>query len=598
MPLLHVSASNRLSPTNPEQAKSQTRHRRRVPVLWPWLLVAVAWAVLVLATLTHQTFLLDHHYLLQASGLPWLAALELFLLCWQVMTVAMMLPSSIPMVQLMVYTSRKQGHPVAVPLAFLAGYAVIWTAFAAGAFLGDTGVHRLVVLWPWLALHSWLIGAATFFIAGLFQFSPWKEHCLDMCRTPLGFLLHHYRKGVESAWHLGLRHGGYCLGCCWALMLVMFGVGVGNLAAMAALTGAMVIEKRCQAASVSAQSLGSCSCCSGPCGSHILSGFRGQVYSGWRLLQQEARGRVWGYFDFIFVLFDRDGNWSLRTRRGQPGNIAAWGGNERMTDKLKLMAVLAHPDDESLGNGGILARYAAEGVETYLVTATRGERGWTGSESDYPGSEALGKRREAELLAAAKALGIRRVEFLDYLDGDLDQTPAAEAVAKIVLQLRRVQPDVVVTFGPDGAYGHPDHIAICQFTTAAIVEAASPDAPCHRGLPPHRVSKLYYLVASEHWLHAYQSVFGEVVMHIDGVERRGVVWPEWAITTRIETAEYRQTVWEAILCHESQLAVYRQLEQLSQDYQKELWDRQTYYRAFSLVNGGRQREDDLFAGLR
>jgi LmbE family N-acetylglucosaminyl deacetylase len=273
-------------------------------------------------------------------------------------------------------------------------------------------------------------------------------------------------------------------------------------------------------------------------------------------------------------------------------------GAEQMTDQLKLMCVLAHPDDESLGNGGILAKYAAEGVETYLVTATRGERGWFGSPEEYPGAEALGKIREAELLAAATVLGLRLVEFLDYLDGDLDQTPPAEAVAKIVGHLRRVKPDVVVTFGPDGAYGHPDHIAICQFTTAAIVEAASPDAPCHRDLPPHRVSKLYYMMASEQLLQAYQSVFGEVVMHIDGVERRGVAWPEWAITTRIETLEYRQAVWEAILCHESQLVVYRQLEYLSQDYQKELWDSQTYYRAFSLVNGGHKIEDDLFAGLR
>src|SRR5579859_2185785 len=269
-----------------------------------------------------------------------------------------------------------------------------------------------------------------------------------------------------------------------------------------------------------------------------------------------------------------------------------------MTGKLKLMAILAHPDDESLGNGGILTRYAAEGVETYLVTATRGERGWTGAESDYPGPEALGKRREAELLAAANVLGIRQVEFLNYLDGELHQAPAAEAVARIVLHLRLVRPDVVVTFGSDGAYGHPDHIAICQFTTAAIVEAASRDAPCHRDLPPHCVSKLYYMVLTEHLLQAYQSVFGEIVMHINGVERRGVVWPEWAITTHIETAEYRQTVWNAILCHESQLAVYRQLESASGDDQKKLWDRQTYYRAFSLVNGGSEPEDDLFAGLR
>jgi len=212
--------------------------------------------------------------------------------------------------------------------------------------------------------------------------------------------------------------------------------------------------------------------------------------------------------------------------------------------------------------------------------------------------EALGKIREAELAAAARVLGIRHVDFLDYVDGDLDQAPPAEAVAKIVGHLRCVKPDVVVTFGPDGSYGHPDHIAICQFTTAAIVEAASPDAPYHRNLPPHHVSKLYYMVTSEKLLQAYESVFGEVVMQIDGVERRGVAWSEWAITTRIETREYRQTVWQAILCHESQLAAYRQLEHVSRGHQKELWDTQNYYRAFSLVNGGRQIEDDLFAGLR
>ncbi|HEX6481155.1 MAG TPA: DUF2182 domain-containing protein [Ktedonobacteraceae bacterium] len=234
MPVLHL--------TDP-QAREQTRRPHRALVLWPWLLVAVAWAVLILATLAHQTFLLDHHYLLQASGLSWLAALEVFLLCWQVMTVAMMLPSSMPMVKLVVYAGRRQGRPVAVPLAFLSSYAVIWTGFAAGAFLLDTGVHGLVALWPWLAAHSWLIGAMTFFLAGLFQFSPLKERCLDRCRTPLGFFMHYYQKGVGAAWHLGLRHGGFCLGCCWALMLVMFGVGIGNLAGMAALTGAMVIEK-------------------------------------------------------------------------------------------------------------------------------------------------------------------------------------------------------------------------------------------------------------------------------------------------------------------------------------------------------------------
>src|ERR1700730_13106156 len=122
-----------------------------------------------------------------------------------------------------------------------------------------------------------------------------------------------------------------------------------------------------------------------------------------------------------------------------------------MADTLKLMAVLAHPDDESLGTGGVLAKYAAESIETFLVTATRGERGWFGGERGYPGLEGLEQIREVELRAAAEALGIRSVDFLEYIDGELDQAHPAEVVAKIAGYLHRLKPDVVVTFGPDGS---------------------------------------------------------------------------------------------------------------------------------------------------
>ena len=269
-----------------------------------------------------------------------------------------------------------------------------------------------------------------------------------------------------------------------------------------------------------------------------------------------------------------------------------------MTDKLKLMAVLAHPDDESLGFGGILAKYAAEDIETSLVTATRGERGWFGDEREYPGLEALGQRREAELRAAAEVLAIRSVDFLGYLDGELDQAHPAEVVAKIVGHLRLVKPDVVVTFGPDGSYGHPDHIAISQCTTAAIIEAASPDSLYYRDLAPHSVAKLYYMAPTRDLLDVYQFVFGDLVMHIDGVERRGAGWPDWQITTRIDTWAYWRTVWKAVCCHQIRLPAYHLLEGLPEEKHKALWGCQTYYRAFSLVNGGRTIEHDVFEGLR
>src|SRR6266851_4318900 len=229
--------------TQVTDVKDSARARHRASVLWPYVLVIAAWTVALLATLTNQSYLINHHYLLEQSHLPVLVALVVFLACWQVMTVGMMLPSSMPMLYMMVHASRRQKHTWAIQAAFLAGYALVWTAFAVAAFLGDTQVHRLVHSWFWLYTHSWLIGAATFALAGGFQFSPLKERCLKQCRSPFSFFVRYYRKGVGAAWRLGLRHGAFCLGCCWALMLVMFGLGVSSLVWMAVLAGVMVVEK-------------------------------------------------------------------------------------------------------------------------------------------------------------------------------------------------------------------------------------------------------------------------------------------------------------------------------------------------------------------
>src|SRR5262249_33616809 len=161
------------------------------------------------------------------------------------------------------------------------------------------------------------------------------------------------------------------------------------------------------------------------------------------------------------------------------------------------MCVLAHPDDESLGTGGALAKSAAEGGETYLVTAARGGRGRFGDGVESPGPEIVGRTRAAELRAAAGGLGIRGGRVLDYEEAELDRVDAGEAIGRIATHLRRVRPQVVITFGPDGAYGHPDHIAIGQLTTAAIACAADPSfAPALNDGEPHRVSKLYFIAWS------------------------------------------------------------------------------------------------------
>jgi LmbE family N-acetylglucosaminyl deacetylase len=259
----------------------------------------------------------------------------------------------------------------------------------------------------------------------------------------------------------------------------------------------------------------------------------------------------------------------------------------------RLMCVLAHPDDESLGTGGTLARYAAEGVETVLVTATRGQRGWFGDPAENPGLDALGAIRERELREAASALGACEVHLLDYVDGDLDQADPAEAVGRIAAHIRRARPQVVVTFGPDGVYGHPDHIAICQLATAAVIEAAAPA----NGDAGHRVSKLYYMAETRERVRQYEGVFGELVMTVDGGERRTPGWPDWMITTRLDTSAHWETVWQAIQCHRTQLPGYEALQNLPAERHAAMWGTQSYYRAFSLVNGGRETETDLFEGI-
>ena len=271
---------------------------------------------------------------------------------------------------------------------------------------------------------------------------------------------------------------------------------------------------------------------------------------------------------------------------------------------MRLLAVLAHPDDESLGFGGTLAKYAADGVDVCLLTATRGEagrfRGHRPGTSEHPGSAALAVIREAEVRGAADALGVRDVRVLEYRDGALDRAQPREVMATIAMHIRRVRPDVVVTFGPDGAYGHPDHVAISQWTTAAIVAAAAP-AFTHDGIvatgSPHTVSKLYYLAWPASVWASYQAAVQRLVSVVDGVERQATPWPDWAITTTVDTRGVADKVWRAVSCHDSQIAGYATLLNLPAEQQRALWEWQYFYRAFSLVNGGRARETDLFEGL-
>ncbi len=265
--------------------------------------------------------------------------------------------------------------------------------------------------------------------------------------------------------------------------------------------------------------------------------------------------------------------------------------------KLKLMAVLAHPDDESLGFGGTLAKYSSEGVETHVVTATRGQAGRHGGGGPHPGAEALGEIREAELRVAASKLGIHSVSVLDYMDAALDRAEPAAVISDIALLIQRVRPQVLVTFAHEGGYGHPDHIAICQFSTAAVVSAAHPSS-ANQSAPPHAVSKLYYLAWGPETWSSYQAAFKKLTSTVGGVVRQAAPWPEWSITTRIDARPHWPIVWKAIQCHQTQLPGYPGLAEVSDEHHENLWGLQSYYRLFSTVNGGRNPETDLFQGLR
>jgi predicted metal-binding membrane protein len=206
------------------------------------LAIAAAWALAIAAQLAGDASKLHHDALIHSS-LPHIVGLMIFLVAWQAMIAAMMLPSSLPLISLFARTSAAQPQPGRVMASFLGGYVAVWTGFGAIAFIGDLGIHTTVDSVPWLSRHDWLIAAATLTLAGAFQFTSLKDACLRECRHPAAFLLSRYDRGADAAFRLGRAHGLYCLGCCWALMLVMFGAGVASLWWMAVLTALMVYEK-------------------------------------------------------------------------------------------------------------------------------------------------------------------------------------------------------------------------------------------------------------------------------------------------------------------------------------------------------------------
>lgn len=161
---------------------------------------------------------------------------------WAVMMAAMMLPSALPMVLTYANLNARRGQP-ALTRHFTAAYIAMWSAFSLFVTLLQWLFQRAELTTAMIESRSATFGGVLLLVAGLYQLSPLKTMCLRHCRTPLGFLLNDWRDGVSGAWIMGLRHGGYCLGCCWALMLLLFVAGVMNLLWILAISVMVGIEK-------------------------------------------------------------------------------------------------------------------------------------------------------------------------------------------------------------------------------------------------------------------------------------------------------------------------------------------------------------------
>lgn len=178
---------------------------------------------------------------------PWgLPEVSLAFLMWAVMMVAMMVPSATPMILVFAAVNRKRSDsetPVFRTGLFLLGYLLVWIAFSLGAALGQWGLHAAALISEaGVAVAPWL-GGLLLVAAGVYQFTPLKEVCLSRCQSPFGFLLGEWREGPAGAVVMGLRHGAFCVGCCWVLMALLFVAGVMNLLWVAAIAAFVLVEK-------------------------------------------------------------------------------------------------------------------------------------------------------------------------------------------------------------------------------------------------------------------------------------------------------------------------------------------------------------------
>ena len=279
----------------------------------------------------------------------------------------------------------------------------------------------------------------------------------------------------------------------------------------------------------------------------------------------------------------------------------------------RLLAVLAHPDDETFLCGGTLARYASEGGRVSLICATRGEAGEI-SDPNLARPENLGEVREEELRAACRALGVQDVIVLGYRDSGMDGTednhhPGAfsradmgEIVGHVVEVVRRVRPQLLLTFDPSGGYGHPDHVAAHTAAVEAFSAASDPSRypeQLIRGLQPHRPDRLYYAVFPRSATRAIQAAIREMGTHSDflDIDPESMGVPDEEITTVLDVGGYADRKQDAARCHKTQVQGNDPFDWLPEAIRGNMLAREHFVRAAPPFNGSAgSMELDLFGG--
>ena len=234
---------------SPSPAAALSRRDRVLLASCITLLTALAWAYLFhlhrrMAPATEGDSMMGT--MSMAMSQPWGAGdvLVTFVM-WAVMMVGMMTPSAYPVLALFAAAHRRRAEP-GVPQAvssFGLGYLAVWLGFSAGATVAQWALHEAALLSSTMATSSRPLAGAVLVAAGAYQLTPLKGGCLTRCQSPLGFLMSHWRDGASGALRMGFRHGVYCLGCCWAVMGVLFAVGVMHLAWVGVLTAFILVEK-------------------------------------------------------------------------------------------------------------------------------------------------------------------------------------------------------------------------------------------------------------------------------------------------------------------------------------------------------------------